>query len=307
MVKSTSSASKNTRKKHAAKAGKADEPSTGPAKKQRGQKDKPKRGVPKPYVPPPKAPRGEADPVDVYGLAQSSELVPVVTLRLLAKRDEKTIGRGLEELDAWLADAPDESILIMLPVWVEHFARLAQHADRRVRTLVAGVQARLTARPVVRDELLSARYLEQQASFVGAWACLAFDPDRSVQVVAQRTWQSALDPASSSSLDLATYAPEIVAHVATLLHPAVEGEADEQGDRARLYSAAAAALAWLIGRQSDAVERYEALLGVDSSLWPLLDRAHEASAGVRTATWGSLDALVSAPSLQRASEAMRLD
>lgn len=115
MVKSKSSASSATRKKHAKKAltsepDDAASPSSpsastpgGPA--QRGQKKvKKSRFEPKikSYIPPPAAPKGSPDPVDLYlngGAGIDAELV--VILRKLGKRDEATISKGVEGLDTW--------------------------------------------------------------------------------------------------------------------------------------------------------------------------------------------------------------
>lgn len=122
MAKGKSSASSATRKKQAAKAAKKhrdggdddivqqDDPdavkSQQPA--QRGQKktkQKKDRFAPKikSYIPPAPPPKGQPDPVDLYlngGANVDAELV--VILRKLMKKDEATVGKGVEALDAWV-------------------------------------------------------------------------------------------------------------------------------------------------------------------------------------------------------------
>lgn len=106
MVKSKSSASSATRKKHSKKA--TDEEPVAPP--QRGQKKgiKKDRFAPKikVYTPPPATPKGLPDPVDLY-LTQGQQIDPelIVILRKLGKRDESTISKGLEGFEIWLKAA----------------------------------------------------------------------------------------------------------------------------------------------------------------------------------------------------------
>lgn len=110
MAKSKSSASSATRKKHAKKVANEEEeggaPPAGAA--QRGQKKvKKSRFEPKikVYTPPPPPPKGAVDPVDLYlGGGKDVDAELVVILRRLSKRDEATISKGVEGLDAWVAD-----------------------------------------------------------------------------------------------------------------------------------------------------------------------------------------------------------
>lgn len=117
MAKAKSSASSATRKKHEKKAAKAaangEEPPPLPQQPaQRGQKKQKKdRFAPKvkTYTPPPPPPKGAPDPVDLYlsgGSAVDAELV--VVLRKLGKRDESTIGKGVEGLEEWVKAVLDE-------------------------------------------------------------------------------------------------------------------------------------------------------------------------------------------------------
>lgn len=117
------------------------------SKKNKGSKKHKKGEAPPPprkkaYIPPPKPPKGNLDPVDLFGLGvtggsgSSYERVPaekVVLLRLLNKKDESSIERALEELWDWIQDRnPDEKesesedgeamrmnqIAETVPVWV---------------------------------------------------------------------------------------------------------------------------------------------------------------------------------------------
>lgn len=146
MAKSKSSASSATRKKQAAKQAKKKNPSAGeedethtPQKPQRGQKKQKKdRFAPKvkSYVPPPPPPKGAVDPVDLYLITQGKQIDPelVVVLRRLGKKDEATIGKGVEGFDAavkevlrkekeqegeeWERELKEEEIVECIAVWV---------------------------------------------------------------------------------------------------------------------------------------------------------------------------------------------
>ena len=133
MPKATSSASKATRKKHAAKqVAKTSNPEdvqTAPPvtkkKDKKSTKGEPKKKV---FVPPPKPPRGVIDPVDLYGIATSGLVGAqvIVILRLLGKRDDKTVARAIDELTTWVTDALKSTdvgeVLALLPVWVRGFS-----------------------------------------------------------------------------------------------------------------------------------------------------------------------------------------
>jgi len=149
MAKSKSSASSATRKKQAAKQAKKKNPSAGdedethtPQKPQRGQKKQKKdRFAPKvkSYVPPPPPPKGAVDPVDLYLITQGKQIDPelVVVLRRLGKKDEATIGKGVEGFDAavrevlrrekekegedWERELKEEEIIECIAVWVSMF------------------------------------------------------------------------------------------------------------------------------------------------------------------------------------------
>jgi len=133
-----SSASSNTRKKHAKKSiadneDGSQQPQT-QQKKQRGQKltKAQKKALPKikQYIPPPKPPAPPIpDPLDGQGLARSLPAELVVVLRRLGKKDHVTRRKGLEELrEGWVLGlkAGDElekemketALLSAIPVWV---------------------------------------------------------------------------------------------------------------------------------------------------------------------------------------------
>jgi hypothetical protein len=153
MVKGKSSASSNTRKKHAAKkSGNPDgtdatgQPAKGQQPKQRGQKESKlskaqRKALPKikQYIPPPKAPAPPIpDPLDSLGLGRTLPPELVVVLRRLGKKDEVTRRKGIEEFrEGWVEpvlrdqtnEATDDADLVerelkeealvgALPVWV---------------------------------------------------------------------------------------------------------------------------------------------------------------------------------------------
>ena len=153
MAKGKSSASSNTRKKHAAKkSGNPDGDAAGqPVKgqqqpKQRGQKESKlskaqRKALPKikQYIPPPKAPAPPIpDPLDSQGLGRTLPPELVVVLRRLGKKDEVTRRKGVEELrEGWVdpvlraqktastdeaelleLELKEEALTAALPVWV---------------------------------------------------------------------------------------------------------------------------------------------------------------------------------------------
>jgi hypothetical protein len=137
MVKSKSSASSATRKKHARKAATKDDPPTDVSnltkdKKPKG-KDKGKNKEPprkKAYVVPVKPQPVQQDPIDALRLAQRLPPELLVVLRGLSKKDTVTKTKALEELRlAWidrvhlLSDDPDvyarlDALTLSLPIWV---------------------------------------------------------------------------------------------------------------------------------------------------------------------------------------------
>lgn len=98
---------------------------------QRGQKKvkKGKKGEPrkKQYIAPVKPSRAVVDPVDLYGLGVAGDSAVdadvIISLRKLAKKDENTIARGLDELQTWVeslksSESDTSQLLAALPVWV---------------------------------------------------------------------------------------------------------------------------------------------------------------------------------------------
>ena len=140
MAPKSSSASSATRKKAAAKklakaqandgvANNADASNADatPKKKQRGEKKKKKKDEVKVkrYIAPTK-PKGQIDPVDLYGVG-TGDLLPaevILDWRKLSKKDSTTIARALDELEAWVRqtvkDQQELLIVTVLPVWVRN-------------------------------------------------------------------------------------------------------------------------------------------------------------------------------------------
>lgn len=131
-----SSASKGTQKKNLKKKLAKQEAGQGsdgqPVQAtQRGQKKvkKGKKGETrkKQYIAPVKPARAVVDPVDLYGLGVAGDSAVdadvIISLRKLAKKDENTIARGLDELQTWVeslksSESDTSQILAALPVWV---------------------------------------------------------------------------------------------------------------------------------------------------------------------------------------------
>ncbi|GAA5950000.1 hypothetical protein JCM21900_001361 [Sporobolomyces salmonicolor] len=236
MVKAKSSASSATRKKHAAKQAKKnhqrgsddDDAPPPPRPAQRGQKKQKKdRFAPKikSYVPPPPPPKGAPDPVDVYLVQQGKQVDPelVVVLRRLAKKDEATVGKGLEGFEGWVGEVlrrekdgegeewerelQRDEVVECMAVWAHHFPRLALHPSRRLRLAVHSLHSLLTLSSpsspssslllqATRAALLSPLWTDQP-SYVGAWSVAAFDHDRAVRREARRSWDAVVLPLSS--------------------------------------------------------------------------------------------------------------
>ncbi|GAA5999438.1 ubiquitin-protein ligase RKR1 [Rhodotorula paludigena] len=238
--KGKSSTSKATQKKHAAKAAKkhakldgddgGDAPAPAAQPLQRGQKKvkkKDKAARVKQYIPPAK-PKGEADPVDVFVVSQGKQLDPalVVVLRSLNKRDEVTLLKACEALDAWVRDTlradsdgdgedwerelRQDGVVDAMSVWAHHFPRLALHPSRRLRLQVHSLHALVTAASVrrgqavhpllksTRSALLAPLWLER-GDYVGAWCTAAHDTDRAVRREAKASWDAVLVSAQAAS------------------------------------------------------------------------------------------------------------
>ncbi len=139
---SKSSASADTRKKHAKKSGDdEDDPSIIKQERpQRGQKKlskAQKKALPKikQYIPPPKPPAPPIpDPLDGEDLARTLPAELVVVLRRLGKKDDVTRRKGLEDLrEGWVGqvlrpaggdedevekELKETALLCAVPVWV---------------------------------------------------------------------------------------------------------------------------------------------------------------------------------------------
>jgi hypothetical protein len=334
MPKGQSSASKGTRKKQEAKRKQAKgdplpQTSTKKTKRNKNAHDETKR---KQYIAPSK-PKGVVDPVDLHGLALSSSLLnpqTVVTLRLLNKRDEKTLFRALEEYDAWIRSADVEGeVLATLPVWIFHFNKLASHSSRRIRALTASIHALLVSpkNEDARSILLSPSEL-LNPQFSGSWLCLAHDADRGIRHIALGAWSSSLNTTDSTAegINLAELAPELVPYLFSMLEtassPAAASEPtsgdesnpnigmtdmspvtkadtadeDNQSRSARLLSSAVDALTYLFKSLPDQrTELFESIIDSEK-LWGLLYCTSKedvsAVSAVRRAAWSFLSALL---------------
>ena len=123
-----SSATSNTRKKHAKKHEPPPQepvPKTKKGKKQRGQKE-PRQKI---YIPPVKPAPVQPDPLETTGLAHTLPAELLIVLRSFNKKAEVTKIRALEDLqsnwvDKCLKASEEEAEMIqytlveMLPVWV---------------------------------------------------------------------------------------------------------------------------------------------------------------------------------------------
>ncbi|GAA6054199.1 hypothetical protein JCM3770_002829 [Rhodotorula araucariae] len=226
--KGKSSTSKATQKKHAAKAARkagkhgGDDDGDGDAAPvpvqgggmQRGQKKLKKKDRllrPKQYIAPVK-PKGDLDPVDLFLVQRGKQLDPalVVTLRGLAKRDDVTLAKAAEALDAWIRDTlrqdrdadgeewerqlRQEGVVDAMDVWAHHFPRLALHPSRRLRLQVHALHALLTStsHPLLRETraALLAPLWTDRSDYVGAWCTAAHDSDRTVRREAKASWDA---------------------------------------------------------------------------------------------------------------------
>ncbi|GAA5836983.1 hypothetical protein JCM11251_004464 [Rhodosporidiobolus azoricus] len=234
MAKAKSSASSATRKKHAAKAAKKggadddDQPQQKQDKKplQRGEKknkkEKRDRFAPKikSYTPPPPPPKGAPDPVDLYLIGQGKQPDPelVVVLRRLMKKDEATVGKGVEAFEGWVRgtirmsengegeewerEVREEGVVDAMAVWAHHFPRLSLHPSRRLRLQVHALHSLLTnSSPSLRCSLLAqtrtallAPLWVERPEYVGAWAVSSWDTDRAVRREAKRSWDGVVLP-----------------------------------------------------------------------------------------------------------------
>ncbi len=127
MAKGKSSASSATRKKHARKAAGpqgAEEHLQVPTKEKKTKGKKSKEPRKKVYIPPVKPAPVQPDPLDTLGIAQRISAELLVVLRKLAKKDQVTKRRALEDLQAdWLEKAKKDGDVLSqlveaLPVWV---------------------------------------------------------------------------------------------------------------------------------------------------------------------------------------------
>lgn len=215
-----SSASKGTRKKHAAKkAGKeaeGDQQQPSKAKVTKGPDGKKlskaqRKALPKvkQYIPPPKPPAPPIpDPLDAQGLSRTLPADLVVVLRRLGKKDDVTRRKGLDELrEQWVArlgrkpvDNDDEiaqelaevAVLAAIPVWLHNLASLLQSPFHRAAALA--LQDDMIAIPPLRGAILDALsmgYLPgtQDRDIIGSWLVAALEEGRRAGGQALKTWE----------------------------------------------------------------------------------------------------------------------
>lgn len=327
MTPKGSSASKGTKKKVEAKrAAKAasqqgdgsQEPTSGPpakGNKARGKKNKKEPRV-KQYIAPPKPPRGALDPIDVHGLSSSLDPQLVVTLRKFMKKDDKTVGRALDEFSAWLAAPESDSltILMCLPVWLHHFAKLSLHPDKRIRQSTALAQLQLLqSSEEVREALVT-----EDASFLANWIMLAFDADRAVRHAGMKSWNSATESTHATRVDVIEQGATMVQHLLAF----VEGHQDDSPEAAgpaagtvvhrpdlqatpsaqdvsqsedalsretRTLVGSLDAITWIIRNTASSPETIDTLL--HCSAWSMLRSHSEALPPARKSVWNLLSAM----------------
>ncbi|KZS97217.1 hypothetical protein SISNIDRAFT_482151 [Sistotremastrum niveocremeum HHB9708] len=193
-----SSATSSTRKKHAKKAAGPSETHDDPKPKDKKLKGKDKKQPKiKSYIPPTKPAPIQPDPLDSLGLANSLPADLVVILRRLAKKDNVTKRRALEDLQSlWVDKAGNEDILdiveIMLPIWLHHLPILLLHQSRRLRLLASGLHTSLLALPRINSRVVSALrdgdFVDGVETFIGAWCMAVHDIDRQVAIQARKSW-----------------------------------------------------------------------------------------------------------------------
>ncbi|GAA5944519.1 ubiquitin-protein ligase RKR1 [Sporobolomyces koalae] len=325
MAKSKSSASSATRKKQAAKQAKKKgateeelNPSHTPQKAQRGQKKQKKdRFAPKikSYVPPPPPPKGAPDPVDVYLISRGKQIDPelVVVLRRLAKKDEATIGKGVDAFESavqevlrrereqegedWERELKEEELLECIAVWAHHFPRLALHPSRRLRLAVHSLHALLSSASTpllryTRSALLSSQWTDQP-NYVGAWCVSAFDSDRTVRNQAYRTWESVLSPATEASegsdaegINLVEQAEAITQFAFSLVLGSPQSDtsgSDTPEDPAFLRTSAISALVYLLQKLPTPLPLEEGTIEtlLSEELWEMLTVRDQEKTGER--------------------------
>ncbi|KAJ3176421.1 listerin E3 ubiquitin protein ligase 1 [Geranomyces variabilis] len=107
-----------------------------------------------------------------------------VLFKRLAKRDNTTRVKALEELSAYISEADAESVSSLLPAWPKTYNRLSADADRRVRETTGAVHLALVNK--VRKQL--APHLKD---VIGPWLCATHDPYKEVSRLASTAFKTA--------------------------------------------------------------------------------------------------------------------
>ncbi|KAK4688698.1 E3 ubiquitin-protein ligase listerin, partial [Tremellales sp. Uapishka_1] len=249
-----SSASSNTRKKHAKKLAQDEEnpPAAQPQKKQRGQKlsKAQRKALPKvkQYVPPPKPPAPPIpDPLDGQGLARTLPADLVVVLRRLGKKDDVTRRKGLEELkEGWVgvvlgrkegeeeqveSEIKENALLAALPVWMHNLASLLQSPFHRTTALQ--LHNDILSIPSLQSAVLETLSLSllpgsQNRDITGSWLVAALEEGKRSGGSGLKVWEASTSfrPADSKpssneeTLDLLPHLSSLIEYLSlSILDP----------------------------------------------------------------------------------------
>ncbi|KAJ3162603.1 listerin E3 ubiquitin protein ligase 1 [Geranomyces variabilis] len=169
-----------------------------------------------------------------------------VLFKRLAKRDNTTRVKALEELSAYIAEAGVESVSSLLPAWPKTYNRLSADADRRVRETTGAVHLGLVNK--VRKQL--APHLKE---LIGSWLCATHDPYKEVSRLASTAFKTAF-PSKQADV-MAFCQPEILQFIVdnllvqtpeTMSDPRFTSPEDMKSRYARVVSSSLVILASLI-------------------------------------------------------------
>ncbi|KAI8590150.1 hypothetical protein BDZ88DRAFT_461208 [Geranomyces variabilis] len=169
-----------------------------------------------------------------------------VLFKRLAKRDNTTRVKALEELSAYIAEAGVENVSSLLPAWPKTYNRLSADADRRVRETTGAVHLGLVNK--VRKQL--APHLKE---LIGSWLCATHDPYKEVSRLASTAFKTAF-PSKHADV-MAFCQPEILHFIVdnllvqtpeTMSDPRFTSPEDMKSRYARVVSSSLVILASLI-------------------------------------------------------------
>ncbi|KAI8815800.1 uncharacterized protein EV422DRAFT_341201 [Fimicolochytrium jonesii] len=166
-----------------------------------------------------------------------------VLFKKLAKRDNTTRSKALEDLLAYVEDSTVEDLTEIIPAWAKIYTRISGDPDRRVRELTGAVQLKLVGK--VKKQL--APHLKQ---LIGPWLCAQYDPVREVSRPAKEAFQTAfgakrVDVLIHCSADILAYLSDVLLEQTpeTLSDPRVTSPEDMLERFNRTVSAAIRVLA----------------------------------------------------------------